>query len=61
MFGELIGIWIRRNFEDQFAKHIRPSSFRIVELGPGRGSLMVDMLRVFSLLLGFILFYYHRK
>ena len=54
MFGEMIGIWARQAFNGQFKtkKKIKsaPSSFRIVELGPGRGTLMSDLLRVIDLL-----------
>lgn len=47
MFGEMIGIWIRQSFIDQYSKSkTPPSSFSIVEYGPGRGTLMCDLLRV---------------
>lgn len=45
MFGELIGAFC-------LAAHERlgsPSSFRLVEIGPGRGTLMTDLLRMASL------------
>ena len=41
MFGELIGLWLYLAWQ---AKG-RPSSFTLLELGPGRGSLMADALR----------------
>lgn len=41
MFGELIGI----NLLTQWMQHGKPHRFRIVELGPGRGTLMADLLR----------------
>lgn len=42
MFGELIGVWVIETF-NQLNK---PSSFSLCELGPGRGTLMQDLLRV---------------
>ena len=41
MFGELLGLWIVQCWRDQGA----PKSARLVELGPGRGTLMADALR----------------
>lgn len=41
MFGELIGIWCLTVFERLGA----PARFRLVELGPGRGTLMADLWR----------------
>lgn len=41
VFGELIGLFFVQLWED----HGRPKRFRLVELGPGRGTLMADMLR----------------
>ena len=41
MFGELIGLWAAQVWMDQGA---RPET-RLVELGPGRGTLMADALR----------------
>jgi len=41
MFGELIGIWFRALWR----REGRPSPVRLVELGPGRGTLMADMAR----------------
>lgn len=41
MFGELIGI----NILTQWIAHGQPSKIRLAELGPGRGTLMSDMLR----------------
>ena len=42
MFGELIGALARRRPGSTSA---RPEPFRLVELGPGRGTLMADALR----------------
>lgn len=42
MFGELIGVWCVAAWEAMGS----PAAFNLVELGPGRGTLMADMLRV---------------
>lgn len=41
MFGELIGLWCI----DTWVKMGTPSSFNLIELGPGNGTLMSDILR----------------
>lgn len=41
MFGEMVGIWCVAMWE----RMGRPASLRLVELGPGRGTLMADLLR----------------
>lgn len=41
IFGELIGIWCAQTWLDLHA----PEKFNLVELGPGRGTLMMDALR----------------
>ena len=41
MFGELIGLWLVAAWRQAGA----PAPFRLVELGPGRGTLMADALR----------------
>ena len=41
MFGELIGLWVASVWKQMGA----PEKVRIVELGPGRGTMMVDALR----------------
>jgi NADH dehydrogenase [ubiquinone] 1 alpha subcomplex assembly factor 7 len=43
MFGELIGLWCA----DLWLRMGRPAPLRLIELGPGRGTLMADMLRAF--------------
>ncbi len=44
MFGELVGIWLLTEWISQS----RPQRLSIVELGPGKGTLIDDMLRVRS-------------
>jgi NADH dehydrogenase [ubiquinone] 1 alpha subcomplex assembly factor 7 len=44
MFGELLGLWMAQAWRDQGA----PSPARLIELGPGRGTLMADALRAIS-------------
>jgi len=41
IFGELIGLWLVQSWTDMGS----PSSFNLIELGPGRGVLMHDVLR----------------
>jgi NADH dehydrogenase [ubiquinone] 1 alpha subcomplex assembly factor 7 len=41
MFGELIGLWMAAVWQQMGA----PENVRIVELGPGRATLMIDALR----------------
>ena len=41
MFGELLGLWLVQAWLDQGA----PAGFTLAELGPGRGTLMADVLR----------------
>lgn len=50
MFGELIGLWA----VDTWDRLGRPSPFHLVELGPGRGTLMADALRAARLAPGFL-------
>jgi NADH dehydrogenase [ubiquinone] 1 alpha subcomplex assembly factor 7 len=44
VFGELIGIWAASIWVGMG----RPAAINLVELGPGRGTLMADMLRTFG-------------
>jgi len=41
MFGELIGLWMAATWQEMGA----PENVRLVELGPGRGTMMLDALR----------------
>ena len=41
MFGEMLGLWCVQVWRDQGC----PQRARLVELGPGRGTLMADALR----------------
>lgn len=42
MFGEMLGIWIITRWHQMG----EPNDFRIIEAGPGKGTLMADILRV---------------
>lgn len=44
VFGEMIGIWLYTVWESQN----QPKNVNFVELGPGKGTLMADTIRVFS-------------
>ncbi|KIK10229.1 hypothetical protein K443DRAFT_126999 [Laccaria amethystina LaAM-08-1] len=44
VFGELVGVWLLSQWENAG----QPAAIRLVELGPGRGTLMDDVLRVIS-------------
>lgn len=46
MFGELLGLWCAQMWSDLG----RPTSLNLVELGPGRGTLMRDALRAMEVL-----------
>ncbi|HEU6443274.1 MAG TPA: SAM-dependent methyltransferase [Microvirga sp.] len=46
MFGELIGLWMLEAWNAMG----RPDPVHLVELGPGRGTLMADLLRASKLL-----------
>lgn len=49
MFGELIGLWCADTWQAQGS----PQSCALVEMGPGRGTLMSDVLRAARTLPGF--------
>jgi NADH dehydrogenase [ubiquinone] 1 alpha subcomplex assembly factor 7 len=49
MFGELIGLWMAAVWKQMGA----PEYIRIIELGPGRGTLMNDALRAVQVMPGF--------
>jgi SAM-dependent MidA family methyltransferase len=49
MFGELIGLWMAATWKKMGA----PENVRIIELGPGRGTLMKDALRALNVMPGF--------
>jgi NADH dehydrogenase [ubiquinone] 1 alpha subcomplex assembly factor 7 len=49
MFGELIGLWCA----DLWLRAGQPAQFRLIELGPGRGTLIADALRATKTIAGF--------
>lgn len=49
MFGELIGLSLAQAWIDQG----QPAAFALAELGPGRGTLMADVLRATAKVAGF--------
>ena len=51
LFGEMIGLWLI----DQWRTLGSPSNFNLVECGPGRGTLMVDILRTAKKTPGFLI------
>ena len=50
MFGELIGLWAA----DVWLKLGSPPAFQLIECGPGRGTLMADVLRAARKVPGFV-------
>ncbi|MDY0871361.1 class I SAM-dependent methyltransferase [Dongia rigui] len=50
MFGELIGLWC----VDTWQRLGSPAAFNLVEMGPGRGTLMADALRAARVSAGFL-------
>ncbi len=49
VFGELVGLWLVERWQALGS----PARFRLVELGPGRGTLMADALRAARLVPAF--------
>lgn len=49
IFGELIGLFLA----DYWQRSGKPSAVRLIELGPGRGTLMADVLRAATSVPGF--------
>lgn len=45
MFGECLGLWVVQSWHDLG----KPKRFNLVELGPGRGVMMADMLKAVAL------------
>lgn len=45
MFGECLGLWVVQSWHDLG----QPERFNLVELGPGRGVMMADMLKAIAL------------
>jgi NADH dehydrogenase [ubiquinone] 1 alpha subcomplex assembly factor 7 len=50
MFGEMLGLWCGQTWVDQGC----PKNTKLVELGPGRGTLMADALRALKRVPGFM-------
>jgi len=46
VFGELIGLWLAERWDSMG----RPAGMHLVELGPGRGTLMADLLRALQVM-----------
>jgi SAM-dependent MidA family methyltransferase len=49
MFGELVGLWAAAVWQQMGS----PADVRLIELGPGRGTMMLDMLRAANVMPGF--------
>jgi NADH dehydrogenase [ubiquinone] 1 alpha subcomplex assembly factor 7 len=49
MFGELVGLWCAQSWEEMG----RPVPVHLIELGPGNGALMADILRAASVVPSF--------
>ncbi len=50
IFGELVGIWVASGWQAMGA----PGRIALIELGPGRGTLMRDILRAVRVMPGFV-------
>ncbi|MEM9376026.1 MAG: SAM-dependent methyltransferase [Pseudomonadota bacterium] len=49
IFGELIGLWAAHQWQDMG----EPTAFALIEIGPGRGTLMADAIRAAETVPGF--------
>ncbi len=49
MFGELVGLWAAAVWQQMGS----PGEVHLIELGPGRGTMMLDMLRAANVMPGF--------
>jgi NADH dehydrogenase [ubiquinone] 1 alpha subcomplex assembly factor 7 len=49
MFGEMLGLWLA----DRWYKMEKPDGVQLIEFGPGRGTLMADILRATEPVEGF--------
>jgi NADH dehydrogenase [ubiquinone] 1 alpha subcomplex assembly factor 7 len=49
MFGELVGLWLASVWQQMGA----PANVRLIELGPGRGTMLLDALRAARTVNGF--------
>lgn len=56
VFGELIGVWTIAEWLGQGRKR---SGIQLMEVGPGKGTLMDDMLRVSGILKGILCFMFY--
>jgi NADH dehydrogenase [ubiquinone] 1 alpha subcomplex assembly factor 7 len=54
MFGELIGLWVSAVWKQMGA----PENVRLIELGPGRGTMMKDALRAVKIVPGVPVFWH---
>lgn len=50
MFGELIGLWLVSAWQQLGS----PQNVRLIELGPGRGTMLLDALRAAKIVPGFL-------
>ena len=50
VFGEIIGVWAAMTWQ----RMGEPAALRLIELGPGRGTLMADALRAAAVLSSFL-------
>lgn len=51
MFGEMVGVWAMCLWEQMG----QPNKINLVEFGPGRGTLMADLLRVYTTFMVYML------